>query len=172
LRKKLPLLNIINDPNANPNIFNELMARTQRYKNTFFPNAISTWNNIIANIQGNITMKSYKNHILKFIRPNHKPFYDIHDPTGLHYLFQMRTELSPLKSHKHRHNFRDTPTDLCNCLQGIEDNKHFLFYCLQFATQRAAMAINVMNILLRNNLGELANEVDFYLYGDSHLTRN
>ena len=172
LRKKLPLLNIINDPNANPNIFNELMARTQRYKNTFFPNAISTWNNIIANIQGNITMKSYKNHILKFIRPNHKPFYDIHDPTGLHYLFQMRTELSPLKSHKHRHNFRDTPTDLCNCLQGIEDNKHFLFYCLQFATQRAAMAINVMNILLRNNLGELANEVDFYLYGDSRLTTN
>ena len=102
MRKKLPLLNIINDPNANPNIFNELMARTQRYKNTFFPNAISTWNNIIANIQGNITMKSYKNHILKFIRPNYQPLYDIHDPTGLHYLFQMRTELNPLTSHKHR----------------------------------------------------------------------
>ena len=79
------------------------MARTQRYKNTFFPNATSTWNNIIENTQGNITINSFKNHILKFVRTNYKTFYDNHDPTGLHYLFQMRTELSPLKSHKYRH---------------------------------------------------------------------
>ena len=96
----------------------------------------------------------------------------MHDPTGLHYLFQMRTELSPLKSHKYRHKFRDIPTDICNCLQGIEDNKHFLFDCLQFTDHRATLALNVTVILLRNNFLELANEVDFYLYGDPRLTTN
>ena len=170
LNSKLPPLSITNDPTANPKSFNEIIARTQRYKNTFFPNAITTWNNIIANIQGIITINQFKNIILKFIRPNDKPFYGIHDPIGLHYLFQMRTELSPLKSHKHRHKFRDTPTDICNCLEGIEDNKHFLLDCLQFIIQRQIMTINVMNILFRNNIVELANEVDFYLYGDPRLS--
>ena len=33
----------------------------------------------------------------------------IHDPSGLRYLFQLRVGLSPLRYHKKRHNFIDTP---------------------------------------------------------------
>ena len=170
LRGKLPPLSIQDDPNANPNTFSEKTTRTHRYKNTFFPNAISSWNNIIGNIQGNITKNSIKSHTLKIIRPTPKSFYNIHDPIGLHYLFQLRTELSPLRSHKHRHKFLDTPTDICSCHQGIEDNNHFLFECPHFAIHRANLAVDITDILMRNNLIEHANDVEFYLYGHPLLT--
>ena len=166
LRRKLPPLNL---HDVNPIFFHEIRTRTLRYKSTFFPNAITSWNNIIGHIQGNATLNSIKSHILKIIRPIPKSFYNIHDPIGIHYLFQLRTELSPLRSHKFRHNFLDTPTDICSCNQGSEDNKHFLFECLLFAIHRAPLAVNITNILLRNNLIELADDVDFYLYGHPRL---
>ena len=120
LQQKLPPLRI-----ENPNLIEEMRARTRRYKNTFYSNAISSWNNIIVNIQGNITKSTIKSRVLKIIRPNSNSFYDIHDPIGLHILFQLRTGLSPLRSHKFRHNFQDTPSDICACTRGIEDTKHF-----------------------------------------------
>ena len=121
LRHKLTPLAIDNTPNANPNTFEEKRTRTIRYKKSFFPNAISSWNNIITNIEGNLSKSSIKTHIFKIIRPNHKSVYEIHDPIGLHYLFQLRTALSPLQGHKFHHNFRDTPTNTCICNQGVED---------------------------------------------------
>ena len=33
-------------------------------------------------------------------RPENKPVFDMHDSTGLRYLFQLRLGLSPLRSHK------------------------------------------------------------------------
>ena len=169
LRHKLTPLAIENTPNANPNSFEEKRTRTIRYKKSFFPNAISSWNNIITNIEGNLSKSSIKTHILKIIRPNHKSFYDIHDPIGLHYLFQLGTELSPLQGHKFRHNFRDTPTNTCICNQGVEDTSHFLFECCNFAIHRVTLAVDVTNILRKHNLLNLANNVDLYLYGKPHL---
>ena len=169
LRYKLTPLIIENIPNANPNKYVEKETRTCRYKNSFFPNAISSWNNIITNIEGNLNKSSIKSHILSIIRPNHKSFYDIHDPIGLRNVFQLRTELSPLHDHKFRHNFRDTPTSNCTCNLGIEDTGHFLFECILFATHRVTLAVDVTNILRKHNLLNLANNVELYLYGDSRL---
>ena len=170
LREKLPPLRLQALRNGNPNLFYEKRTRTNRYKNTFFPNAICLWNNTVRELKGVITRSKIKSHILKIIRPEPKSFYGIHDPTGFHYLFQLRTELSPLRSHKHHHNFLDTPTDICSCNRGTEDNKHFLFDCLHFANHRAILAVDIINILLRNNLMQLANDAEFYLYGHPLLT--
>ena len=72
-----------------------------------------------------------KNDIISLIRPKSKSFFNIHDPTGLQYLFQLRLRLlSPLKGHKHCHNFIDTPSGTCQCNKGIEDTSHFLLSCL------------------------------------------
>ena len=172
LRNKMPQLSIQNNPNANPNIFNARIARTQRFKSTFFPNAISMWNNIIGNIRGIITKNSIKSHVLKIIRPIPKSLYGIHDPIGLHYLFQLRTGLSPLRSHKFRHRFLDTPTDTCICNEGVENTNHFFFECFLLAIHRVSLAVEVTNILRQNNLLNLANNVDFYLYGHPNLSVN
>ena len=170
LRLKLPILRYQNQPNANPNIFYEYASRTIRFKKTFFPNAISSWNNIFANVQGDVTKSSIKSHILELTRPQPKSFYNIHDPIGLHYLFQLRTGLSPLRCHKFRHNFQDTPDENCSCNHGFEDTSHFLFTCLNFTIHRASLAVDIINILRKYNLLNLANNAKFYLYGHRELS--
>ena len=46
--------------------------------------------------------------------------FGIHGALELRYLFQLRVNLSPLRSHKRRHNFSDTPSETCECNLGIE----------------------------------------------------
>ena len=166
LREKLPPLRIQRNRNDIPYMIHQKRTRTNRYENSFLPNAISSWNNIIGNIRGDITSHRLKSLILKSIRPEPKSIYDIHDPIGLRFLFQLRTGLSPLRSHKFRHGFLDTQTDTCHYHQGIEDIKHFLFECHHFANYRVSLAVDVTNILLRNNHLELVNDVELYLYGN------
>ena len=64
-----------------------------------------------------------------------KSIFGVHDPFGLRYLFQLRASLSPLRSHKSRHNFIDTPSDICHCKQGVEDTSYFLFFWSPYVTK-------------------------------------
>ena len=64
---------------------------------------------MISNFQDIPTFTSLKSHLLSLIRPKIKSTFGIHDALGLRYLFQLRVNLSPLRSHKMRHNFCDTP---------------------------------------------------------------
>ena len=86
-----------------------------------------------------------------------KPVYDIHEPTGLRYLFQLRLGLSQLRSHKNSYGFVDTPSDICLCRLGSEDTRHFLFSCLFYATKRAVMISSVNEKLLKNSLNYPTN---------------
>ena len=105
--------------------------------------------------------------MLCLMRPMCKSVFNIHDPKGIKYLFQLRLNLSPLRSHKKHHNFADTPSDICPCNQGIEDTRHFLFGCFTFA--RARLAVTVTDVLYRSNLIDLANNEELYLYGHPSL---
>ena len=59
--------------------------------------------------------------------------------TGLFFLnprYQLRVGLSPLRHHKKRHKFIDTPNDTCRCGTRIETTDHFLLNCPLFNMQR------------------------------------
>ena len=84
----------------NSHTFQEIRCKTARYKNSFFPDATSSWNNMISNFQDIPTFTSLKSHLLSLIRPKIKSTFGIHDALGLRYLFQLRVNLSPLRSHK------------------------------------------------------------------------
>ena len=170
LKEKLPNYRMLRGRNAIPNILHEILPRTERYKSSFFPNAISSWNNIVRHLEGNVSYHKLKSFLRKSIRPNPKEIYGIHDPTGLRYLFQIRTSLSPLRSHKYRRGFQDTPTDICSCNQTAEDTRHFLFECPLFTNDRVILAVDVISILIRENHLELANDIELYLYGNKNLT--
>ena len=94
-----------------------------------------------------------------------KNIFGIHDPAGLRYLFQLRVDSSPFGSHKYRHDFTDTTSDICHCNRGIEDTNHFLFSFPDYAILRATLAASVINILQKNNLNYLENQSKLYLYG-------
>jgi len=116
--------------------------------------------------QGVSSTCCYWSQITSFFRPNNKGIFGIHDPSGIRYLFQLRGSLRPLRSHKKRHNFVDTPCDVCLCNTGVEDTNHFLFKCPTLAT----LATTVIGILLKNNLNHLGNQVQLYLYGHHSMS--
>ena len=126
LKDKLP-------PNHRPffnrplfNVLREIKFKTDRYKNSFFPQAISSWNKIISHFEDFPSLDCLKGHVLSFFRPKNKSIFGVHDPRGLRYLFQLRVSLTPLRSHKGRHNFVDTPSDISHCGQGVENTSFFI----------------------------------------------
>ena len=107
-----------------------------------------------------------KNHMLACFRPVGKPVFGIHDPVGLRYLFQLRLGVSHLRSHKKRHNFTDIQSDLCACMQGVEDSYHFLLKCSSHDTQRETLINSVTAILLIP-----LNELNLFLYGHPSISQ-
>ena len=115
-------------------------------------------------------LKTFKTHLLSFYRPSLKSVFGVHDPEGVKRLFQLRLGLSPLRSHKKRHNFADTPSDICLCKTGAETTEHFFMKCPFYDSIRLILARNVIPILTRNNLPFLPDHVDLYLYGHKKLS--
>ena len=60
-----------------------------------------------------------KDHIISLLRSKIKSILSIHDPLGIRFIPQLRVSLSPLRSHKRRDNFIDTPRDTCHCNQPL-----------------------------------------------------
>ena len=120
--------------------YREFRIRTERFRNTFFPDTIKQWNTVITDFSVMPTLEEFRSHLHTLYRPNPRETYGIHDPTGLKYLFQLRVGLSPLRYHKKRHNFLDTPSDTCLCNTGIEKVEHFLFKCPYYTSKRSILA--------------------------------
>ena len=154
------------------NSFHGYRCRTARFMKSFFPDAIASWNTFIAHFENMPSLNALKTHLLTFFRPKKRSIFNIHDPTGTRILFQLRLGLSPLRSHKKRYKFIDTPSDLCLCNTGVEDIKHVLFKCPFYAIKRASLATTVIPILISNNLNHLANDENLYLYGNNSINDN
>ena len=116
------------------------------------------------------TFDNLRKHMISLIRPEAKLIYGIHDSIGFLFLFQLRVSLSSLCSHKRRHNFIDTPSDICHCNQGIEDTNHFLLSCPTYLNQRVALVVSVNDILQENNLNQFRNYLRLYLYGHASIS--
>ena len=96
--------------------------------------------------------------------------FNIHNPSHLRYLFQLRVGLSQLKYHKRAHGFIDTPSDNCLCNNGVEDTLHYLLHCSLHTNHRTSLISIVEEILTRNNLNLVSiNSVETFLYGHSSL---
>ena len=78
----------------------EFFCRTSKYKNSFFPDVIKSWNNLGPELQTALSLSNFKNKLTNLIRPNSKSIFKIHDPLGIKFLYQLRVGLSPLKCHK------------------------------------------------------------------------
>ena len=66
-------------------------------------------------IRNSPTISSFKNAILKFLRPNANPVFSVSDNMGVVYLNRLRVGFSHLREHKFNHNFADTLDPFCSC---------------------------------------------------------
>ena len=82
-----------------------LGARTERYRNSFFPYCISQLNNLDSRIRNLPFIATFKRAILDFIRPNPTPYFKTNRLSGFVFLTQLRVAFSHLREHKFRHDF-------------------------------------------------------------------
>ena len=141
--------------------------RTDRYHTSFYPNSVKAWNNIGPGLRGAKSLSIFKKCILNIIRPVKKDTFNIHNRKGIRWIFQLRVGLSPLKSHKMKHNFVDTPVDTCLCTQNAETTHHFLLECPIFTIHRQELLETIDPILILNDLENISdcNKVHLLLYG-------
>ena len=133
--------------------------------NSFFPDSVKSWNNIGNDFHLCNSIGTFKKNIINLFRPIAKSIYTVHDPKGLKYLFQLRVGLSPLKSHKKRHKFADTPIDWCDCNCAPEDTRHFLFHCKFYDVQRRNLINSVTPLLVTHPGVNIVDDIDLFLYG-------
>ena len=169
LQVTLPHERALNVRNSNTILHREFRCNTTRYKNSFFPDTVRSYNNIGHEFTSSPSLSIFKKRIFNLIRPASKFNINIIDPVGLRFLFQLRIGLSPLKYHKKRHNFNDTTNDWCDCHSAIENTSHFLFYCPLYSNYRISLYTSVHEILRAKNLMNLSTNVDLYLYGHFSL---
>ena len=78
------------------------------FKNSFFPSTIIEWNNLDPNLRNSDTYGTFKNAILKFIRPSPNSVFECHNSQGMKFLTRLRLGLSHLREHKFKHSFQDS----------------------------------------------------------------
>ena len=116
------------------------------FKNSFFPSTIIEWNNLDPNLRNSDTYGTFKNTILKFIRPSPNSVFECHNPQGIKFLTRLRLVLSRLREHKFKHNFQDSPNPLCKCSAEVESTSHFLLHCPVYNNDRSSLISTIRNI--------------------------
>ena len=117
------------------NVVHNMLCRTDRYQNSFFPNSVSLWNDLGPELRRAESLSVFKKKIVNLYRPAKKSIFNIYNP-NIKWIFQLRVGLSPLKCHKKKHNFRDTPNDTCQCGLCAETTGHFLLSCPSYDVYR------------------------------------
>ena len=155
----------------NQDVVGQILARTEKFQSSFYPNCLTEWNNLDPEIRLAPSVAAFKKKPLVIIRPPAKPVFGIHDPIGLSHLTQLRVGLSKLNLHKFQHNFRDTLNPMCPSNDGIEDTEHFLLLCPSFDLQRRDLLAGVLAILRPFGYNNLSNKVltQYSLYGNKDL---
>ena len=108
-------------------------CRNDRYKNSFYPDAVEKWNSVGVELRSVVKLSAFKSSILEMIRPPGRDIFGVLHPDGIKRVFQLRVGLSPLRAHKRSHNFLDTPSEVCLCGGGPGDSAHFLVLCPLFS---------------------------------------
>ena len=92
---------------SRPQIY-PLRARTEYYRNSFFPFCILQWNNLDPRIRNLPSIDCFKRVILKFTRPSPASTFRVSKHQGIILLTRLRVGFSHLREHKFRHGFLDT----------------------------------------------------------------
>ena len=145
-------------------------CRTECFKNSFFPSALSDWFNLDENIRSLQSISVFKNKLLSFIRPIQSNIFNIFDPIGITLLTRLRLDLSHLNEHKFRHNFQDCMNPLCLCSLEIENTLHYLLHCHHFSSNRIVLMNSVVSVL-SESLSDNTKK-DVLLYGKPSLDQS
>ena len=146
-------------------------CRTERYRSSFFPYCISEWNKLDRSLRELPSSETFKNAILKSLRPKGNPVFRVPDNKGVIFLTRLRVGFSHLREHKFRHNFADTLDPFCNCrTNSIETTEHFMMHCSEYSNVRLVMFNNLLQLDMSLLPFDTPKLLSVLLFGDSRLT--
>ena len=116
------------------------------FKNSFFPSTIIKWKNLDPNLRNSDTYGTFKNTILKFIRPSHNSVFECHNPYEIKFLTRLCLGLSHLREHRYKHSFQDSLKPLCKRGAEAESTSHFLLHCPIYINDRSSLLSTIRNI--------------------------
>jgi len=130
---------------SNSNLRNALnyegiFARTEKFKNSFYPKTIQEYNNLPANIKFAPTVTSFK--LLLNTKLNKiKNWFYIGDRKLSIIQARLRMKCSSLKSHLFHLNIVESARCLCGC--AYETPHHYFFECPLFHTERIQFLVDL-----------------------------
>ena len=141
----IPIRNPVYSTRNHPNI---PLFKTNHnfFKNSFFLSTIIEWNNLDLNLRNSDTYGTFKNVILKFIRPSPNSVFECHNLQGIKFLRRLRLGLSHLREHKFKHSFQNSLSPLCKCGAEVESTTHFLLHCPIYSDDRCSLLSTIRNI--------------------------
>ena len=147
-------------------------CRTDCYKNSFFPSALSDWFQLDTAIRNSESIAVFKSRLLSFIRPIQSDVYNIFNPIGLKFLSRLRLDFSHLNERRFRLNFEDCLNPLCSCSLHTEDTIHYLLHCHHLSQHRIDLINSVKYIF--EDFDPLSDNAkkDLLLYGDPRFDIN
>ena len=91
---------------------------------------MNVWTALSNFIKLSPSVSTFKKRYMDFYNVDCNPVYNVHNPLGLKLLHRLRTGLSHLREHKHKHHFKDTVNPFCLCDgRTIESTEHYLLRC-------------------------------------------
>ena len=118
-------------------------CRTESFKRTFLPSAITLWNNYLNDTVREIINKAtFKHTVRKLLETKQLSelqhyWYYVGDRKSQIALSQMRLNFSNLNEHLYNKNCVDS--SICPCGHDIESVHHYFFVCARYFNQRAQL---------------------------------
>ena len=134
--------------------------RTEKFKNSLFPDCVRKWNALETNIKDECSIASFKRMINETEKSSKLYYLGSRKLNIIH--AQLRMECSNLSAHLYNLHVIDSPE--CACSNKIEDTAHFLLDCPLYFSQR---------LVLGNIVSKLAEfTIKTLLYGDDEVDYN
>ena len=146
---------------------NWINTRTLKFRYSFFPHCINSWNHLSSFIKTSPSINIFKKRFMAFFEVTPNPVYGVLNPLGLKYLTRLRVGLSHLRAHKFGHNFSDTFHPFCSCAEvDVESIEHYLLHCPNQVIFRSVLFENLRKIISLVSLISSKYTCNLLLYGD------
>ena len=145
-------------------------CRTEEFKSSYFPWAITEWNCLDLQIQ-NSSYTAFKKHFTDEFRPVPNSVFNIHNPIGIKLLTRLRLGLSHLNEHGFNYKFQNCTNLRYICSPENKSTTHFFLRCHFYIPIRATFFDKLKKIV--NNLQELSDQTvtEILLYGSPNLVK-
>ena len=121
-----------------------ILARTDTYRNSFFPHSIRLWNNLNSSIRTASSLNTFKSSLnLVYAVPKRNPYYSLGSRSVNSILSSMRTKCSQLKNDLFQNGI--LLQDKCTC--GLSETQyHYFFECGNYTIHRDRLIMETLHI--------------------------